>query len=71
LGAAVALLSVIAVGALVHRPLSRVPENAMKFAVGLMLTTFGMFWGAEGAGIQWPGADLARRAYEVKSTRRR
>ena len=59
LGAGLALLVVVAVGALIHRPLGRVPENAMKFAVGLMLSTFGIFWSAEGAGIEWPGADLA------------
>jgi|SRR5882672_2642949 len=58
-GAAVALLLVVAVGALAHRPLARVPENSMKFAVGLMLATFGIFWSVEGAGIEWPGADLA------------
>jgi uncharacterized membrane protein len=39
--------------------LSRVPENAMKFAVGVMLTSFGVFWGAEGAGASWPGGDVA------------
>jgi uncharacterized membrane protein len=59
LGAGIALLLVVIVGAVVHKPLSRVPENAMKFAVGLMLTTFGVFWSAEGAGIAWPGTDLA------------
>jgi len=59
LGAGIALLLVVIVGAMVHKPLSRVPENAMKFAVGLMLTTFGIFWSAEGAGIAWPGTDLA------------
>ena len=59
LGAGIALLLVAAVGALVHRPLSRVPENTMKFSVGLMLTTFGIFWSVEGAGIEWPGADIA------------
>ena len=58
-GAGVALLVVVVIGALAHKPLSRVPENAMKFAVGLMLTTFGVFWSAEGAGIEWPGTDLA------------
>jgi uncharacterized membrane protein len=40
-------------------PLAQVPENTMKFIVGVMLTSFGMFWGAEGAGAQWPGADRA------------
>lgn len=59
LGAGIALLLVITVGALIHQPLSRVPENTMKFAVGLMLTTFGIFWSVEGIGIQWPGSDVA------------
>src|SRR5262249_21606636 len=59
LGAGLAVLLVIVVGALIHQPLSRVPENAMKFSVGLMLSTFGIFWSVEGAGIEWPGADLA------------
>jgi len=59
LGAAAAILIVGAVGVAVRQPLSQVPENTMKFAVGLMLTTFGIFWGGEGVGIQWPGADAA------------
>ena len=42
-----------------HRPLSRVPENTTKFVVGVMLTAFGTFWGGEGAGVHWPGADAA------------
>ena len=58
-GAAAALVVVLAVGLVVHRPLSRVPENTMKYAVGVMLTTFGIFWSAEGAGIDWPGGDVA------------
>lgn len=57
LGAAAAVLVVSAAGILVHRPLSRVPENAMKFTVGALLTTFGVFWGGEGVGIAWPGGD--------------
>jgi uncharacterized membrane protein len=57
--AAAALVMVVAVGALVHAPLSRVPENTLKFTVGLLLTTFGTFWAAEGAGASWPGDDLA------------
>jgi uncharacterized membrane protein len=57
--AAIAVLVVVLVGLAVHRPLSRVPENAMKFAVGVMLSSFGMFWGAEGAGAHWPGGDAA------------
>jgi uncharacterized membrane protein len=59
LGAGLALLVVVVVGALIHQPLSGVPENTMKFAVGLMLSTFGIFWSVEGTGIEWPGADLA------------
>ena len=59
LGAGVALLVVLGVGLLLHKPLSRVPENSLKFAVGLMLSSFGTFWAAEGAGARWPGGDLA------------
>ena len=58
-GAAAAAVVVLLVGLAVHRPLSRVPENTMKFVVGAMLTSFGMFWAGEGAGIDWPGHDLA------------
>jgi uncharacterized membrane protein len=58
-GAGAALLLVVAVGAAVRAPLARVPENTMKFAVGVMLTTFGIFWSAEGAGAHWPGGDAA------------
>jgi uncharacterized membrane protein len=57
--AGVAILLVVGAGVAAHRPLARVPENAMKFAVGVMLTSFGMFWGAEGAGASWPGGDAA------------
>ena len=49
----------VAVGFAVRAPLARVPENAMKFAVGIMLTSFGTFWSAEGAGAHWPGGDGA------------
>jgi uncharacterized membrane protein len=56
-GAAVCLVALAGVAA--HAPLARVPENTMKFAVGVMLTSFGMFWGAEGAGAHWPGGDAA------------
>ena len=59
LAAAVAVLVVVAVGAAARAPLSRVPENAMKFGVGVMLTGFGVFWAGEGAGAGWPGGDLA------------
>lgn len=58
-GAAVAAVLVIIAGLLLHRPLTAVPENTMKFGVGLMLTTFGTFWAGEGVGVHWPGADLA------------
>ena len=58
-GAGAALVVVLVVGALVHAPLSRVPENTMKFGVGIMLTGFGTFWAAEGAGADWPHGDLA------------
>ncbi|MEY9953978.1 COG4280 domain-containing protein [Leifsonia sp. EB34] len=59
LAAAAAILVVVLIGAAVRAPLSRVPENTLKFVVGVMLTSFGLFWGAEGAGAVWPGADLA------------
>ena len=59
LAAAAAVASVVAAGVAARAPLARVPENAMKFAVGLMLTAFGSFWGAEGAGAAWPGGDSA------------
>ncbi len=58
-GAAGALVLVAGVGVAARAPLARVPENSMKFAVGIMLTTFGIFWSAEGAGADWPGSDAA------------
>jgi uncharacterized membrane protein len=58
IAAAAAVVAVAVTGLIVHRPLSRVPENTMKLGVGLMLTTFGTFWGAEGAGVHWPGSDV-------------
>jgi uncharacterized membrane protein len=57
--AGLAVLLVAAAGAAARAPLARVPENTMKFAVGVMLSSFGMFWGAEGAGASWPGGDAA------------
>jgi uncharacterized membrane protein len=57
-GALVAVLAVVAVGIAVHRPLSRVPENGLKYAVGIMLITFGTFWAGEGIGVEWPAGDL-------------
>jgi uncharacterized membrane protein len=59
LGAAAAVVLVVIAGVAVREPLSRVPENTLAFAVGVMLTTFGIFWGAEGAGVDWPGGDAS------------
>jgi len=58
-----ACLLVALCGVFLHRPLTRVPENALKFAVGVMLCAFGLFWTGEGFGIDWPGADLAILAF--------
>jgi uncharacterized membrane protein len=59
IGAAAAIVVVTITGIAVKAPLTKVPENWMKFAVGVMLTSFGTFWGAEGAGVKWPGNDGA------------
>ncbi len=58
-GAAAAVLLVVAGGVAARAPLARVPENTLKYSVGLLLVSFGTFWGAEGAGADWPGGDLA------------
>jgi uncharacterized membrane protein len=58
-GAVAAVLLVVALGLALKQPASRVPENAMKFVVGIMLTSFGTFWTGEGLGIAWWGADLS------------
>jgi uncharacterized membrane protein len=58
-GAVAALVVVLVAGFLAKGPLSRVPENTIKFAVGLLLTSFGCFWAAEGAGVDWPGDELS------------
>jgi uncharacterized membrane protein len=58
-GAAAALVVVLIAGMIVHAPLTRVPENTLKFGVGVMLTSFGLFWSAEGAGVAWPGGDVS------------
>jgi uncharacterized membrane protein len=55
--AGVAVAAVVLAGLAVRAPLARVPENTMKFAVGVMLCSFGIFWGAEGVGLEWPGGD--------------
>jgi uncharacterized membrane protein len=57
--AACAVVLVAGAGVAVRRPLARVPENTLKFVVGIMLTSFGVLWGAEGAGARWPGSDAA------------
>ncbi len=59
LGSILAAVLVTGIAVAVHKPLSRVPENSLKFVVGIMLTGFGTFWAGEGVGLQWPGADLA------------
>jgi len=58
LGALAACVLVLGIGFLVHKPLSRVPENTLKYGVGIMLSSFGVFWTGEGLGADWPGADL-------------
>jgi uncharacterized membrane protein len=63
-GAALAAcLLIAAVGLAVHRPLARIPENLLKFAIGVMLSAFGLFWTGEGLGVAWPGSDLAILAF--------
>jgi uncharacterized membrane protein len=58
-GALAALIVVVALGIAVHRPLSRIPENTLKFVVGVLLSAFGTFWVGEGLGMPWPGRDWA------------
>jgi uncharacterized membrane protein len=57
-GAIAACVAVAAIAAAVHRPLSRVPENTLKFVVGIMVSAFGLFWFGEGSGLQWPHGDI-------------
>jgi uncharacterized membrane protein len=59
IGAGLAGIGVLGVGAAIRRPLAQLPENQLKFGVGLMLVSFGTFWAGEGIGIAWPGSDLA------------
>lgn len=65
LGAAAAGAIVIASGVAIHKPLSRVPENGLKFSVGVLLSAFGTFWAGEGLGLDWPGKDFAIAALVV------
>jgi uncharacterized membrane protein len=65
LGALAACALVALAGLAAHRPLARVPENALKFAVGVMLSAFGVFWTGEGLGVPWPGGDLAILAFAM------
>jgi uncharacterized membrane protein len=64
-GAGAAVVLVAGVGIAARAPLARVPENSLKFAVGVLLTSFGTFWGVEGAGAHWPGSDLSLLAVIV------
>jgi Ca2+/H+ antiporter, TMEM165/GDT1 family len=59
IGALAACVAVAAIGVAIHRPLARVPENGLKFAVGVMLSAFGLFWTGESLGVPWPGGDAA------------
>jgi uncharacterized membrane protein len=59
IGAAAALIIVVILGLLIHKPLAKVPENTLKFAVGVLLSSFGVFWVGEGLKLPWPGDDLS------------
>ena len=65
LGALAACVLVLVVGIVIHRPLARVPENTLKFVVGIMLSSFGVFWTGEGLGVAWPGHDAAILAIAI------
>lgn len=64
-GALAACLAILAIGIIVHKPLAKVPENTLKFGVGVMLSAFGVFWTGEGLGIEWPGQDIALVGFAV------
>ena len=57
--AGAAIVGVALLGVIIHRPLTRIPENTLKLGVGLLLSSFGTFWVVEGLGVEWPGADFA------------
>jgi uncharacterized membrane protein len=63
LGALTACFAVALAGLALRRPLARVPENTLKFGVGVMLSAFGIFWAGEGLGAEWPGGGLAVMAF--------
>jgi Ca2+/H+ antiporter, TMEM165/GDT1 family len=63
IGAIAACVLVATAGLAIHQPLARVPENTLKFAVGIMLSAFGVFWIGEGLGVPWPGEDIAIIAF--------
>jgi uncharacterized membrane protein len=58
-GSGLAVLGVLAIGAIVHRPLARLPESHLKYAVGIVLSAFGVFFLGEGLGVEWPLGDAA------------
>ena len=58
-GALSAVVVVFTLGVLLRQPLTKIPENTMKFIVGIMLTSFGSFWVGESFNVTWPGADLS------------
>jgi uncharacterized membrane protein len=64
-GAIAACSLVLLLGLAIHRPLARVPENALKFIVGVLLSAFGVFWTGEALGIPWPGSDFAIIAFAL------
>jgi uncharacterized membrane protein len=65
IGAVAALLLVVALGLILHKPVATIPENTLKFIVGILLSTFGTFWVGEGAGLDWPGGDWSLLALLV------
>jgi Ca2+/H+ antiporter, TMEM165/GDT1 family len=65
LGALAACVLVLGIGVIVHRPLARVPENTLKFGVGVILSAFGVFWTGESLGVRWPGGDAAIIAFAL------
>jgi Ca2+/H+ antiporter, TMEM165/GDT1 family len=63
LGAVAAIVLVLTIGLIVRQPLSRVPENTLKFTVGVMMCGYGAFWTGEGLGVRWPGGDWTLLAF--------